>query len=105
MDDFSTPGQPNLYGLQPSPANYIRPGKRPLSSMSPLIVEQAGQLRLVLGGSGGPRIISAVLQALVRCALGALRAGGWVGGSCVKSRAAGAGQVRCMWVGGWVGHV
>lgn len=67
MDDFSTPNRTNVYGLHPSPANYIRPGKRPLSSMSPIIVEQAGQLRLVVGGSGGPRIISAVLQTVVRC--------------------------------------
>lgn len=38
MDDFSIPGQPNSYGYAPSPANYIRPGKRPLSSMSPTVV-------------------------------------------------------------------
>ena len=40
MDDFSSPGTANQYGLAPAPANYIRPGKRPLSSMSPLVVEQ-----------------------------------------------------------------
>jgi gamma-glutamyltranspeptidase / glutathione hydrolase / leukotriene-C4 hydrolase len=66
MDDFSTPGRPNAYGLAPAPANYVRPGKRPLSSMSPIIVEQEGRLRAVVGASGGPRIVTAVLQALVR---------------------------------------
>ena len=66
MDDFSTPGQPNVYGIPPSPSNFIVPGKKPFSSMSPLVVERDGKLRMVLGASGGPRIISAVLQTLLR---------------------------------------
>ena len=72
MDDFSIPGQPNSYGLAPSQANFIKPGKRPLSSMSPTVVLQDGKLRAVLGASGGPRIITATAQALLRVlALGA----------------------------------
>jgi gamma-glutamyltranspeptidase len=66
MDDFSTPGQPNVYGIAPSKANFIRPRKKPFSSMSPLIAERNGSLALAIGASGGPRIISAVLQACVR---------------------------------------
>ena len=33
MDDFSNPGRPNYFGLQPSPSNYILDGKKPLSSI------------------------------------------------------------------------
>jgi gamma-glutamyltranspeptidase len=38
MDDFSSPGRPNYFGLQPSTANYIHANKKPLSSMSPTLV-------------------------------------------------------------------
>src|ERR1700753_2580604 len=39
MNDFSIPGQKNAFGYLPSPSNYIKPGKRPLSSITPVIVE------------------------------------------------------------------
>ncbi len=66
MDDFAAnPGQPNLFGLIQGAANCVAPGKRPLSSMSPTIVMKANRPVLVLGGSGGPRIITAVLQVLL----------------------------------------
>ena len=70
MDDFSNPGRPNYFGLHPSESNYIMPGKKPLSSMSPTMVfrtkdeDKLGALSLVLGASGGPKIISAVLQVM-----------------------------------------
>ena len=65
MDDFSIPGQPNVYGLAPSEANFIRPGKKPLSSMSPLMAIEGGKLRMVVGASGGPMIITSVVQSFL----------------------------------------
>lgn len=38
MDDFSVPGAKNFYGFDPSKDNFIEPGKRPMSSMSPLVI-------------------------------------------------------------------
>jgi gamma-glutamyltranspeptidase/glutathione hydrolase len=65
MDDFAVkPGAANLFGLVQGAANAIAPGKRPLSSMSPTIVEKDGRPVLVLGSPGGPRIITAVLETL-----------------------------------------
>ncbi|THH06520.1 hypothetical protein EW145_g4025 [Phellinidium pouzarii] len=66
MDDFSTPGTANAFGLWPSPYNYPEPNKRPLSSTSPTIIEHAdGSFYLALGGSGGSKIFPAVLQVLL----------------------------------------
>lgn len=66
LDDFSTPGVPNGFGLWPSPYNYPAPGKRPLSSTAPTILEHTdGSLYLVLGGSGGSRIFGAVANVIL----------------------------------------
>ena len=66
MDDFSAqPGKPNAFGLVGSEANAIAPDKRPLSSMAPTIVVRDGRPVLVLGGAGGPAIITAVVQVTV----------------------------------------
>ncbi|KAI1770774.1 gamma-glutamyltranspeptidase [Hypoxylon cercidicola] len=63
MNDFSIPGSSNAFGYIPSPANFVRPGKRPLSSISPTIVETAdGKLYFVIGSAGGSRIITATIQ-------------------------------------------
>lgn len=70
MDDFTTmPGEPNVYGLRQSDANLPAPGKRPLSSMSPTIVLRDGRVELIAGASGGPRIISGTVQAMLNCLL------------------------------------
>jgi gamma-glutamyltranspeptidase/glutathione hydrolase len=66
MDDFTAkPGSPNTFGLVQGTANKIEPGKRMLSSMSPTIVEDPrGQLFMLAGAGGGPRIITAVWQTI-----------------------------------------
>jgi len=66
MDDFTTePGKPNAFGLVQSAQNAIAPRKRPLSSMCPTIVLKDDRPYLLLGASGGPRIISSVLNVLL----------------------------------------
>ena len=67
MDDFSVaPNRPNAYGLiDTRGANAVAPGKRPLSSMTPTIVQKDGRLLLVTGSPGGPRIISTVLLSIL----------------------------------------
>ena len=63
MDDFSAkPGTPNMFGLVGAEANSIAAQKRMLSSMSPTIVEENGQLKMVLGSPGGSTIITTVMQ-------------------------------------------
>jgi len=65
MDDFTVkPGMPNLYGLVQGEPNAIAPGKRPLSSMAPSLVERDGNVVLVLGSPGGSRIITTVLETI-----------------------------------------
>lgn len=67
MDDFSIPNRSNAHLLEPSIYNYILPYKRPLSSMAPTIVVEAdGSPGLVIGGSGGSRIVTGVFEAIVK---------------------------------------
>lgn len=67
MDDFAAaPGKPNMFGLVQGEQNAIVPGKRMLSAMSPTIVlDPSGQLLLVVGAAGGPRIITATSQVIL----------------------------------------
>lgn len=63
MDDFSTPGKVNDYNLPPSPSNFIKPKKMPLSSMVPtVIVDKHGNPRLLIGAAGGTKITTSVAQ-------------------------------------------
>ena len=66
MDDFSIhPGEPNVFGLIGADANSLQPRKRPLSSMTPTVIVEGERPVLVVGASGGPRIISATLQTIL----------------------------------------
>jgi gamma-glutamyltranspeptidase/glutathione hydrolase len=65
MDDFAAaPGQPNLFGLVQGEANAVAPGKRMLSSMTPVIAWKGGEA-YALGGRGGSRIPTGVIQVLL----------------------------------------
>ena len=68
MTDFAR--TPTLGGR--AVANQVAPGKRPRSSMSPVIIfDQEGELRMVAGSPGGNSIIAYVAKVLI----GVLRAG------------------------------
>ena len=71
MDDFSAkPGTPNAYGLIGNSANAIAPGKRPLSSMTPMFLESPERIG-ILGTPGGSRIITMVLHGVLAAVEGA----------------------------------
>ncbi len=53
MDDFSK---------SPDSPNTPEPGKFPLSSMSPTIIEKDGEPFMILGTPGGNRIFTAMVQ-------------------------------------------
>ena len=73
MDDFASKiGAPNMFGLIQGPANAIAPRKRPLSSMTPIIVMENHKVRFVIGSPGGPRIITAVANIFLSAADGGL---------------------------------
>lgn len=63
MDDFANPsGEKNAFGLSASSVNYPGPHHRPVSSATPTIVFKGNQPVLCIGGVGGSRIVTAVLQ-------------------------------------------
>ncbi|MCE9602786.1 MAG: gamma-glutamyltransferase [Gemmatimonadetes bacterium] len=66
MGDFNKkPGFTDQGWAIGTPANVIAPGKRMLSSMSPVIVTQGGALRLVTGSPGGRTIPNSVLNVVL----------------------------------------
>ncbi|OAV94013.1 gamma-glutamyltransferase [Puccinia triticina 1-1 BBBD Race 1] len=73
-DDFSIKGRSNAFDLYSSPLNYPITGKRPVSSMAPVIVDylhpQSDSLEpeffCALGASGGSRIFSAVIGTFLK---------------------------------------
>jgi len=63
MLDFSIGNETDAYGLPPNQLNQIESGKRPASSMCPIIlVNDKGQPVLASGGTGGGKIVSAVIS-------------------------------------------
>jgi len=66
IDDFAIHGETgNVYGLIGNRANSLQADKRPLSSMSPTIILKGGRPEIVVGASGGPRIINATFQTIL----------------------------------------
>jgi len=61
LTDFSL--KPEINGEKV--ANHIEPGKRPRSSMAPMLVFNHQGLYMLIGSPGGSRIISYVLQTIV----------------------------------------
>ena len=63
MSDFSNGN--SFYGLSPTKWNKIAPHKTPRSSMTPAIVtRENGDVVMVIGASGGPRIPMAIAQVI-----------------------------------------
>ncbi|UTW44592.1 gamma-glutamyltransferase [bacterium SCSIO 12696] len=60
-----SPDIPDAFGLKGSEDNLIRPGRRPVSSMTPAIVIRDGKPLLLTGSPGGSKIISTVMQLIL----------------------------------------
>jgi len=67
MGDFNpVPGRTDTRGRIGTKPNLMAPGKRMLSSQSPVIIKQDGQVKLLVGSPGGRTIINTVMEILVQ---------------------------------------
>ncbi|XP_065831106.1 glutathione hydrolase 1 proenzyme-like [Oscarella lobularis] len=67
MRDFSTPNTTDVWDLPPNPRNFVKPGKRPLSSTCPsVLVDSNGDVAMAIGAAGGSRITPAVALAVTK---------------------------------------
>ncbi|XP_049275505.1 uncharacterized protein LOC125760001 [Rhipicephalus sanguineus] len=67
MDDFANPGTANAFGLVSSATNYIRPKKRPTSSISPLVITAAdGSVIMATTATGAFTICTGLTQVVIR---------------------------------------
>uniref|UniRef100_A0A7E4ZZ68 Gamma-glutamyltransferase n=1 Tax=Panagrellus redivivus TaxID=6233 RepID=A0A7E4ZZ68_PANRE len=68
MDAFSKPNYSKKDEIPQSRQNYIQPGKRPMASMSPMVMysNETGKLVMVIGASGGNKIVSSIGKTIVR---------------------------------------
>lgn len=65
MNDFSIPAAYSE-GLLLSEANFIAPGKNPMSSMSPVIIlNEEKEAAMIVGGAGGVLIMTTVIQLII----------------------------------------
>uniref|UniRef100_J3LYI4 Gamma-glutamyl transferase n=1 Tax=Oryza brachyantha TaxID=4533 RepID=J3LYI4_ORYBR len=65
MDDFSMLANTSASSPPPAPANFVRPLKRPLSSMTPTIILKDGKLKAAVGASGGSMIPAGTMEVLL----------------------------------------
>lgn len=66
MDNFAVRlGTPNQYGVVQGEVNAIAPGKRPVSSMTPVIACRNGKAEIAAGTPGGPTIVSTMVQVML----------------------------------------
>ena len=61
MDDFTQPRRLNISGLPEGRNNFILPGNRPRSSATPTIMLNGSTNAVIIGASGGTKIITATL--------------------------------------------
>ena len=65
MDDFSQPNRSNSYDLPEGPNNFIVPGKRPQSSLSPIIMLNGSTNAVIIGAAGGSLSPTATLLSTI----------------------------------------